>query len=89
MTLHAQRTYYINRIYLLLDCFIYFQHFYTGILLLLFITQVQRLTSIFVWTNRCIHSHRPMSQNAAVGPYKDKSLNKCDCTIIIHLLLYF
>ncbi len=44
---------------------------------------------MFVWTNSCIHSTELVSRNTAVGPYKNKSLKKCDNTIIIYLLLHF
>ena len=44
-------------------------------------------TIYFVWTNSCIHSDKLVSWNAALGPYKNKSLSKCGNTIIIHVYL--
>ncbi len=40
------------------------------------IALVQRF--IIVWTNSCILTHKFAEINAAVGPYKNKSLNSCD-----------
>ena len=40
------------------------------------IALVQRF--IFMWTNICIPIHKFVGMNAAVGPYKNKSLNSCD-----------
>ncbi len=48
--------------------------------------RVQRF--IFVWNEGCIHSDELVSRHAAVGPYKNKSLSKCDDTIIYLLLHY-
>ena len=41
------------------------------------IALVQRIF-IFVWANSCIPTHKFVAMIAAVGPYKNKSLNSCD-----------
>ncbi len=46
-------------------------------------------TSSTIYAKRCIHSDELVSRNAAVGPSENNSLNKCDNTIVIYLLLHF